>query len=253
MRGFAICDFCRHRKVPGIRRAAASRCAPIGGLKPDVMKQRFVHFAVVLLLSGLAYAADYNLGELARASKLELFNRSIDKAKTDSRETIFLNGAPDDGLAWVMGLELTEGTIEVEIKGKNEQGRSFVGIAFHGQDDRAFDAVYVRPFNFQSAEQNRRNHSIQYISMPEYDWKKLRDNHPGAYEFGITPGPDPNSWVKLKVVITAKNVLAFVDGSDKPSLSVAPLNHRLAGKVGLWVGNGSDGWFRNLKVIPTPK
>ena len=31
------------------------------------------------------------------------------------------------------------------------------------------------------------------------------------------------------------------------------LNDRLKGKVGLWVGNGSDGWFKNLKVIPTSK
>jgi hypothetical protein len=217
------------------------------------MKQTFVFFAVALVATRLAHATGYDLGELARSNRLELFNRTLKENKTQWPETIFLDAAPGDGLAWVAGAELSEGTIELEIKGKNEQGRSFVGIVFHGQDDRTFDVVYVRPFNFKSAEQERRNHSIQYISMPEYDWKKLRDDHPGAFEFAITPAPDPDSWVKLKVVITAKNVSAFVDGSDKPSLTVAPLNHRLAGKVGLWVGNGSDGWFRNLKVIPTSK
>jgi len=212
-----------------------------------------VIFAVALLLPRLAYAADYNLGELAKGNKIELFNRSFNDPKMDSPETIFLSAASDDGLAWIKETELSEGTIEVEIKGKNEQGRSFVGIAFHGQDNHVFDVVYLRPFNFQSAEQERRSHSIQYISMPEYDWKKLRDDHPGKYEFAITPAPDPDSWVKLKLVITGKNVAAFVNGSDKPSLTVELLNSRPKGKVGLWVGNGSDGGFRNFKFIPTAK
>lgn len=217
------------------------------------MKQVFVVFAVSLLLPSLACAAEYNLGRLAKDSKIELFNRSLTEPKPDSPETIFLDAASGDGLAWITGAELSEGTIEVEIKGKNEQGRSFVGIAFHGQDNQTFEVVYLRPFNFQSAEQERRSHSIQYISIPEYDWKKLRDDHPGKYEFAITPPPDPNSWVKLKVVITGKKVAAFANGSEKPALTVEPLNNRLKGKIGLWVGNGSDGGFRNLKIIPVMK
>jgi len=221
--------------------------------KVPIRKRTFGLVALALLLPRLASAADYNLGELAKANKIESFNRSLNESKTDSPETIFLSAASDDGLAWIKELELSEGTIEVEIKGKNEQGRSFVGIAFHGQDNRSFDAVYLRPFNFQSAEQGRRSHSIQYISMPDYDWKKLRDNHPGRYEFAITPPPDPNSWVKLKLVLAGKNVAAFVNGSVTPSLTVEFLNTRLRGKVGLWVGNGSDGGFRNLKVIPASK
>jgi len=218
-----------------------------------MMKAAFGLVALAFLFPALAHGADYNLGELAKAKKIELFNRSLEEAKTDSPEAIFLNVALNDGLAWITGAEFSEGTIEVEIKGKNEPGRSFVGIAFHGQDNRVLDAVYLRPFNFQSAEQERRSHSIQYISLPDYDWKKLRDNHPGKYEFSITPSPDPNSWVKLKLVITGKNVAAFVNGSDQPSLKVELLNRRLKGKVGLWVGNGSEGGFRNCKVIPAAK
>ena len=45
-------------------------------------------------------------------------------------------------------------------------------------------------------------------------------------------------------------MFSFVNGADAPALTVELLNDRLKGKVGLWVGNGSDGWFRNLKVIP---
>ena len=217
------------------------------------MKTTSLLFAAAVLMPTLASAADYNLGELAKVNKIEVFNRKIDQTKSGSSEAVFLNAAPDDGLAWITGVEFSEGTIELEIKGKNEQGRSFVGIAFHGQDNRVFDAVYLRPFNFQATEPERRSHSIQYISIPGHDWSELRKSYPGKYEFAITPAPDPDSWVKLKLVVNGKNVTAFVNGSDVPALTVELLNDRLKGKVGLWVGNGSDGWFRNLKVVRASK
>jgi hypothetical protein len=214
------------------------------------MKPASILFAAAVLIPTIASAADYNLGELAKANRIEVFNRTLDQTMADSPQAVFLNAAPDDGLAWIAGVELSEGSIELEIRGTNQPGRSFVGIAFHGQDNRTFDAVYLRPFNFQTTEPERRSHSIQYISMPAHDWSELRNSHPGKYEFAITPAPDPNSWVKLKLVVKGKNLAAFVNGSDVPALRVELLNDRLKGKVGLWVGNGSSGWFRNLKVIP---
>ena len=214
------------------------------------MKPASILFAAAVLIPTIASAADYNLGELAKANRIEVFNRTLDQTMADSPQAVFLNAAPEDGLAWITGVELSEGSIELEIRGTNQPGRSFVGIAFHGQHNRSFDAVYLRPFNFQTTEPERRSHSIQYISMPAHDWSELRNSHPGKYEFAITPAPDPNSWVKLKLVVKGKNLAAFVNGSDVPALRVELLNDRLKGKVGLWVGNGSSGWFRNLKVIP---
>ena len=206
--------------------------------------------ALAVLLPTLALAADYNLGELAKANNLELFNRTLDPTKAGSPEAVCLNAAANDGLAWIASVEFSEGTIELEIKGKNQPGQSFVGIAFHGQDNRTFDAVYVRPFNFQASDEARRAHSIQYISMPGHDWSELRNTHPGRYESALTPAPAPESWVKMKLVLHGRSVSAFVNGADKPALTVELMNHRRKGKVGLWVGNGSDGCFRNLKVTP---
>jgi hypothetical protein len=113
--------------------------------------------------------------------------------------------------------------------------------------------VYLRPFNFQSAEPERQKHSVQYISMPEHDWNELRTNYPGKYESSLTPAPAPESWVKLSLVIKGESVSAFVNGSNKPALTVELLSDRTGGKIGLWVGNGSDGWFRNLKVSSATK
>ena len=180
-----------------------------------------------------------------------MFNRMIERTKTGPPESVFINAASGDGLAWINDLEFSEGTIELEIKGKDQSGQSFVGIAFHGVDNKTFDVVYLRPFNFQAAE--RSSHSIQYISMPGHDWSELRGSHAGKYESAIKPAPAPESWVSLKLVVEKKTVSAFVNGSDKPALTVELLNDRLKGKVGLWVGNGSDGWFRKLKITPGTK
>src|SRR5262245_39226232 len=76
--------------------------------KVPIMKQTFVLLALMLLFRVVAFAADYNLGELAKANKLELFNRSFKESKTDSPETISLSAAPDDGLAWIKEAELSE-------------------------------------------------------------------------------------------------------------------------------------------------
>jgi hypothetical protein len=239
--------------VPG---NARGKHQPGNGFKvtvADPMKLTYILLAGALFIPVLAPATDYDLGELAKANKIQVFNRTLVQTKADSGQALFVSAAPGDGFAWLEGAELTEGTIEVEVKGKDQQGQSFVGIAFHGQDDRAFDAVYLRPFNFKASEPDRRGHSIQYISMPGHDWSELRNNHPGKYEFAVTPAPEPDSWVKLKLEVKGKKLAAFVNGSEVPALTVELLNDRLKGKVGLWVGNGSDGWFRNLRIISASK
>jgi len=234
------------------------------------IKRTSILFAAALLPT-LVLATDYNLGKLARSNKIELFNRALDQTKSGAPEAMFLNSAEDYGLAWittdtasssesrsrsalwVTGVEFSNGTIELELKGRDQPGQSFVGIAFHGQNNKTFDAVYLRPFNFQAAEAEHRSHSIQYVSLPEHDWSNLRKNHPGKYEAALNPAPMPESWVKLRLVVEGKRVSAFVNGAAKPSLTVELLKERHEGKVGLWVGNGSDGWFRNLTITPAAK
>ena len=44
-----------------------------------------------------------------------------------------------------------------------------------------------------------------------------------------------------------------MNDQTKPALNVELLDDRQTGKLRLWVGNGSDGWFRNLKIIPAAK
>lgn len=163
-------------------------------------------------------------------------------------EEIFLDDTINDGLLWMKDFNFTNGTIEVDIKGKDVRGRSFVGIAFHGLNDSTYDVVYFRPFNFKSPE--RGTHAVQYVSHPEYPWYRLRAEHPETYEKPVSPVPDPTDWFHAKIIVDHPNVKVYVDDAEKPSLVVDQLNNRKEGWLGFWVGYGSDGSFRNLKIVP---
>ena len=162
-------------------------------------------------------------------------------------KAIYLDGKAGDGVLWLKKFNLANGRIELDIKGKNETGRSFVGLAFHGLNDTTYDAIYFRPFNFKSPE--RSNHSVQYVSYPKYTWYKLRDENPGKYENTVAPIPNPDDWFHATIVIEYPIVKVFVNNSETPSLIINQLNSRQKGLIGFWAGNNSDGYFKNLKVI----
>jgi hypothetical protein len=57
-----------------------------------------------------------------------------------------------------------------------------------------------------------------------------------------------NDWFHAKIVIQYPHVSVYVNGNTSPSLEIDKLNNRKTGKIGLWVGNGSDGDFANLHI-----
>ena len=175
-------------------------------------------------------------------------NRSINVTSEQGKTIVHLDGKPGDGVAWLNDVTFEKGTVEFDVKGKNIMQQSFVGFAFHGMNDSTFDAVYFRPFNFQSSDAARKSHSVQYVSLPQYDWSVLREKYPGKYENALTVSVQPESWFHAKVVIDANNITVFVNGDSKASLTVQPISKSTTGKIGFWVGNNSDGDFSNLKI-----
>ncbi len=175
-------------------------------------------------------------------------NRHAISLKEGERDGIRLDENGGDGLAWWPETHFANGTIEFDVRGKDVFQRSFVGIAFHGADERTFDAVYFRPFNFQATDPARRNHAVQYISMPDYDWQKLRSEQPEKYEKPVSPAPAPDQWFHVRIVVAHPRVRVFVNDSADPCLEVNQLSARKTGWVGFWVGNNSGGDFANLKV-----
>jgi len=202
-----------------------------------------IHLSIGCALFGQQNEIIPDLTQVNNADIWALHNRSVDPGRE-----IHLDGKPEDGLLWIKKPIFSNGKIELDIRGKDQAGRSFVGVAFHGVDESTFDAVYFRPFNFKHPE--RKGHSVQYISHPGYTWFKLREEFPEKYENPVSPVPDPNDWFHATVVVEYPMVYVYVNNSTEPSLTVEQLSSRKQGWIGFWVGNNSEGWFKNLKIVP---
>jgi Domain of Unknown Function (DUF1080) len=197
---------------------------------------------LALMVNGLLHAQQPTVPKIDPAN-FTVAGRQVSYAG----EVAHLNAKEGVGFLWLNNFTFTNGTIELEIKGKNAPGKSFVGVAFHGVNNETYDAVYFRPFNFKNPE--RKAHAIQYISIPNYDWPTLREKHPGKYENTINPVPDNvEDWFHARIVVNYPHVKVYVDGSAQPTLEVDQLSSTKLGNLGFWVGNGSEGWFRNLKI-----
>jgi hypothetical protein len=155
---------------------------------------------------------------------------------------------PGAGLGTIEEIEFEVGTVTLEIKGENDPGQSFVGLAFNVQNDSTYEAIYFRPFNFQSKEKIRREHSIQYISLPKHDWRILRTNQEGVFEAEYPRQPSPDEWFSIEIKVEENKVTVFEKGSEKPLLSVKRLAATKSNKIALWLGHNSKGDFRNLEV-----
>jgi len=147
-----------------------------------------------------------------------------------------------------MDEQFKEGEIEFDVKGMDKFQGSFLGLAFHGADDKTYDAVYFRPFNFRAADTLRKSHAVQYISNPKYDWPVLRERFPGRYEKAMLPDIDPNGWFHVKLVIFRESVSVYINRSKVPVLETKLLSQTEGKMIGYWVGNGSGGEWKNLII-----
>ena len=201
-------------------------------------------------IAGQKNATGPDLGVLAEGKGLNATKRTISPLTDGTRKGVRLSEAEGEGPAYLPGIEFANGTIEVDLKGKDVQGASFVGVAFHGVDGTTYDAIYFRPFNFKTDDKARVLRAVQYISHPAHPWQKLRAETPGQYEKPVTPVPDPNDWFRARVVVASPNVSVYVGDGKDPCLTVKQLSDRKKGLVGIWVGNTSGGDFANFRIVP---
>ncbi len=214
---------------------------------------------LLLSLSGVLLAASAGAAEipLDDVSTLEFRNAEGTVTTFKGHPALQVHGPvtrAEDKLALV-DAELADGTIEVELAGGVQEGamaaaRGFVGVAFHVQNGgEKFEAFYLRPTNGRAGDQERRNHSSQYISFPDHPWHKLRKATPGRYEAYVDLVPD--TWTSVRITVDGDQARLYVHGNEQPTLIVNDLKlPESSGGVGLWVGPGTRAHFRNLRVIP---
>jgi hypothetical protein len=184
-----------------------------------------------------------DLAALARAGTLHADTRRVTALADGARAGAHLSAAGGEDVAWLDGIELATGTLEVDVRGKDVPQQSFLGLAFGGRNDSTFEAVYLRPFNFRATDPVRKDHAVQYVFHPTHPWSRLRSEQPGVFENPVEPVPDPDDWVHLRLRVEPSRVLVYVGEGAEPDLVVARLGDGSGRRVGLWVGNGSDGDF----------
>jgi len=209
---------------------------------------------MVLCLSLAALAAQgsaqrIDLAQSLAGGKLRAVNREVAPLQ-GMAGAVHVSERADPGVIWIEGSNFGLGTIEVDVRGRDVLQRSFLGIAFHGKDDKTYEAVYLRPFNFRATDPARHQHAVQYMMLPDFDWPKLREVNPEEFENPVDGSVSPTDWVSLRVVVDAKSVQIFVGPSKTPALEARKLGSLYSGMVGLWTGNGSDGDFANLRISP---
>lgn len=177
---------------------------------------------------------------------LRVVNREV--TRLDERNGVRLSARSGNGVAWVEGTDFRSGTIEVDIRGREALMQNYVGIAFHRRDDSTYESVYLRPFNFRNTDPVRRQHAVQYISMPKFDFQPLRDQYPEEFENPVDASLVPTDWVRLRVVVAGSKIQIYVGPVNQMTLEVRKLGQLEGGQVGLWVGNVSGGDFANLVI-----
>lgn len=190
---------------------------------------------------------------------LEVVDGKAEIATYNGRRALHLSPLPnhqtadDSVLAIVTATDFKDGTIEVEVAGAPRAGapaesRGFIGILFRVQDHGARgENIYLRPTNGRADDQLRRNHSVQYESVPKFPWYRLRKDRPGVYESYVDL--KAGAWTKMEIVVSGTKAQLYVNGADQPCLIVNDLKlGDTHGQIALWAHATTDGYFSSLTV-----
>ena len=204
-------------------------------------------FLALLLLAPLAAQG---------VDRLDGKNVSIAQTNYKGRSAVQLIASPDapnaTSYAVVKDSVFRDGAIEVDLAGQPAAGagsgaRGFIGIAFRLQADGRYEYIYLRPTNGRADDQVRRNHSTQYSSHPDFDFARSRQEAPEKYESYVDL--QPGVWTRYRIEVEGRKARLYVNAAEQPCLIVNDLKlEPQQGRVALWVGPGTEGYFSNLKI-----
>ncbi len=220
------------------------------------MNRAFIALLGALLGMSVTVAVTGTQDIPLRPESLDAFGQNLEETTFKGRKAIRFQDRGDTQAALVKGSDFHNGTLEVDIaalpgKGSFADARGFAGLAFRWKERGNYEAFYIRPTNGRADDQLRRNHATQYISEPEWPWQRLRTEAPGVYESYVDLAP--GEWTHFKAVVAGVRAELYINGAAQPCLIVTDLKKGdRHGPIALWIGNGTDAYFANLKVTPAP-
>jgi hypothetical protein len=201
-----------------------------------------VIFFVCAFATHAQHTTNYNLAKMLKQNKL------IAQPGRELKPLNEKNGVSTNGIVWLKDVDFNEGTIDIDLRGKNVFLKSFLGIAFHAVDTNTYETIYFRPFNFKHEDTLRKKWSVQYMVVPNYGYDTLRKAHPLVYENAVTPAPEPDDWFHATIIIKDEWITVYIDHSKQASLKVKKLDHLNNGKFGLWGFKTLNGDFADLSI-----
>lgn len=211
------------------------------------MKRFRLFFLLFLSFAGKAQTVHYNLVQMQRDGQI----RTVQKS--NSNNVVRITDGTDrlavslQGNAWLKDVTFTNGRIDVDLRGKNIPGQSFIGVAFSAQNDSDYECLYFRPFNFENTDSLHRKHMVQYMSLPGHEWNVLRETHPLVFEKGISPAPDPTGWFHATILTDSDSLRVYVNAAAEPCLRVKRFKNHRGEKFALWCSD-LPGDFANLAI-----
>jgi hypothetical protein len=203
----------------------------------------------------LAQAAAAQNFALRDAHGLIAPESKVEAAKYLGRESvrITVDGEDHHALVLLPGTDFQDGVIEADIALKittppGVRNPGFVGIAFRARADAShYELFYLRPGNAQAPDQAMRNHTVQYLSAPDFSWYRLRREWPSVYESHADITTE--SWTHVRIEVAGRAAKLFLNGSAKPSLVIDGMKGEdLHGAVGLWGYTDQEAYFSNVRI-----
>ena len=107
------------------------------------MKMSYLTIFVFFTISSFSQSPlVIDLHTIVKNKGVEVFNRKLSLINEGSHSGIRLSKDEGEGVAWLKGIEFSNGELEFDVRGEDVKQHSFVGIAFHGKNDSTFDAIY---------------------------------------------------------------------------------------------------------------
>jgi hypothetical protein len=184
-------------------------------------------------------------------------NVTVEAADYKGRKAVRLTtDSPNGGFALLPGADFQDGMIEADFALKinappGARMPGFTGIAFRARPDASrCEMFYVRPGNSHAGDQAMRNHSVQYVSEPDYGWYRLRREWPFIYETHADLSPE--TWTHIKIEVAGRGAKLYMNGSAQPSLVVDGMKGEdLRGAVALWGYASEEAYFSNVRITNT--
>lgn len=156
--------------------------------------------------------------------------------------------------AILQDLNFESGIIEMKVLSRllataPDFARGFIGLAFRiDENNTRFQSIYLRPANGRADNQFRRNHTVQYFSYPDFKFDRLRKEFSETYE--TYADIDLDEWITLRLEVNDRKVYLYINDQRYPSFIVDEMKGGVkSGSVALWVDIGTEGYFKDLKIV----